>query len=377
MWQDNALRWDRSGRSHYEAWYLTFYDPRGGRAFWIRYTILAPAGDPARGEAGVWFFAFEADTPDRQVATKRIRPLAELAVEADPLAFRLGDGSLRAGALTGSLDSARGRVAWDLRFDASQPTYHHLHGLLRALKVSKATVCAPALDTRFSGEVRIGDEVVKVVDWPGQQSHVWGLRYSPGWIWAHANAFPGGAAAVFEGVSSRIPLGAGTSPPLTTLFLRADGRTHAWRAPRHLLRTASALWLPGRGQYRGVPVGAEGLGRPEAPAGDPGAGPAAHPEAAGEVAWIARATGFAEALSVCISARPRDLVGIEHLGPTGEPRFCYNSEVASADVRLERRTWPGAAWRPAGAWRAERSASLEVVLSTPLAEYPIHLKHAV
>ncbi|MBI3270287.1 MAG: hypothetical protein HYZ53_14855 [Planctomycetes bacterium] len=425
MWKDNSLRWNGTADPHYEAWYLTLYDPRGGRAIWLRYTILVPDGGAGRGEAGVWLFAFDADAPDRRVAEKRIRPLSELKAETDPLVFRLGEDVFSEGRTTGSVDGPRGPLSWDLSFRPCPGTYHHLHGLLRALHVSKATVCAPNLDTRFHGEVRLGGTTVRVEGWPGQQAHVWGTRYAPGWIWAHANAFEGKDGTVFEGVSSRIPLGGKPSPPLTSLFFLDSGTERAWRSPRHLLGTRSSLWIPGLGGYPGVPVGREGMARPSVPlsaplppgveafssapsggngtaaagpgerAGTSGTSPSGPgvrdsgfiaalfppgfdeiPDADRMLVWFTRATGWSEALTAMVLAHPRDLVGVEHLGPTGEQRFCYNSEIASAILRLEGRSFPGAAWTPKGQWAAKRTASLEVVLSAPIPGFSIHLPHA-
>ncbi|MBI5366524.1 MAG: hypothetical protein HZA54_05775 [Planctomycetes bacterium] len=397
MWRDNALRWDRTDRAHYEAWYLTLYDPKGERAFWLRYTILMPGGDAAHAEAGVWFFAFAPESGARPIARKRIRPLAELAAQTDPLAYKLPEGALEPGRTTGTLDGADGadrrRISWDLRFDECPTTYQHLHGTLRALKVSKATVCAPNLDTRFTGEVRIGDEVVKVEGWPGEQSHVWGKRYAPGWIWAHANAFPGPDRVLFEGISSRIPLGSRLSPPLTSLFFSKNGAETAFRGPRHLLGSRSALWLPKFGGFEGVPAGPEGLGAGPTNPADPEAaaqagradqravaalfppGFAAIPEIEKMVVWFARATGLTRMLTAMIVARPSDMVAVEHLGPTGEQRFCYNTETASAILRLEGRLFPGVPWSCLGLWSGRHAASLELVLPRPIPDVPIDLPH--
>ncbi len=105
----------------YEAWFLTFAVPATRQGYWIRYTSFNPAaGIQADAHSALWAFRFDHENPGANWGAKESFPLSSLQVQNRPFALRLDDALLRDGGCSGEVNSERGRMAWDLRWDSRE-----------------------------------------------------------------------------------------------------------------------------------------------------------------------------------------------------------------------------------------------------------------
>jgi hypothetical protein len=296
---DNLARWDgRPGR--YEVYYLKLNHGESGRAFWFRYTLLAPS-DPARPAlAELWAIAFDPDRPERHLALKRSFPAGDAAIGRSPFRLAFGPAVLTHGEATGELsDPAGSRLRWDLRIDPEAETLRHFpHDLMYRLAVPKTKVLAPHPDARFHGTVEWDGESFACRGEPGQQAHLWGTRYAERWVWGHGNRFADRPDLLFEFLTARIRVGPVPVPELSLFFLRRHGRLHRldalWRAPLQHARAD----LPA---FRFAAAG-DGL----------------------------RLRGTAR-------APLHDFVAVEYTDPDGSKRWCHNTKIADLDLEIEPR----------------------------------------
>jgi hypothetical protein len=293
--RDNLTVWDGVRRGFYEVYYLKLNHRASGRAFWLRYTLLAPRAGRGNPVAELWGIAFDPAAPERNLALKRTVPIAEARIERERFGFAVGDAVLRHDAATGLLDGRAGRLAWDLRWQPPAETFFHFpHAAMYRLALPKTKVLAPNQDVAFHGTIRWDDETLECSGEPGQQAHLWGTQHADRWVWGHGNLFEGGADASFECLSARIRVGPVVTPDLVLLFLRRGGRWHRLNALWRAVLQTGAADLP-RFRFAGRGDGV-------------------------------RLCGEAE-------ARLEDLVGVEYTDPDGEHLWCYNTKIA--DLRLE------------------------------------------
>ena len=109
---------------HYESFYQRANHPDRPMAFWIRYTIFAPAGDLAAAVGELWAVAFHGQTGHHTVAKAEV-PIAECAFARDAFRVRVGTAELGPTAPAGSpagakivylIQSASGRSGWLARW---------------------------------------------------------------------------------------------------------------------------------------------------------------------------------------------------------------------------------------------------------------------
>jgi len=292
----NRLRWDGSQAGFYEVYYLKWNDRPGRTAGWLRYTLLSPAPGRGPARAELWGIFFDQAAPERSFALKRSLPIE--ALRLDPTRFRLeiGEAVLEDGGARGSLeDPVRGhRLAWDLALVSREgPLWHLPYARMYRAALPRTKLVSPHVDARFSGSLLADGRALRLVDAPGQQSHLWGSQHALRWAWGHCNAFEEDPGAVWEGLDSQLALGPLASPHLGLFFLRRAGRWHRFDAPWRWLAQASR-WRLGRWAF----------------------------EAADEEL---RVVGLVE-------AEPGRMLGVSYEDPDGQPLWCHNTKLA--DLRL-------------------------------------------
>ena len=86
-WLLNRTVYEPGQRSgHYESFYQRANHPDRPLAFWLRYTIFAPAGDPGAAIGELWAVAFDGETGEHAVAKQEL-PIADCEFRS----ARLGD----------------------------------------------------------------------------------------------------------------------------------------------------------------------------------------------------------------------------------------------------------------------------------------------
>jgi hypothetical protein len=285
--QDNAPFW--TGRpGMYEVWFLTCSDPATGRGYWIRSTLHAPKSGAAYG--AVWFAAFDRGDPSGTFGFHRRYPFDSVKIAPGGFDVRIGDSTFTSGHAQGSLEGEGRRVRWDLTFPTGEDTYRLLPDFMYRGSLAPTKPLSPNVSTAVAGTIEIDGQATDITAGPAQQGHLSGTRHAERWAWAHCSAFQDEEAVVhaLTAQSRRGPL---TTPFLTSVGIRWEGRWIRFTKVSRRRDFGLGTWHidVGNRRYRLS-------GRVEAPV-----------------------TGL-------IRARYED--------PSGAPRFCHNSEVASARLAL-------------------------------------------
>ncbi|HYF24479.1 MAG TPA: hypothetical protein VD931_01930 [Baekduia sp.] len=276
------------GKGHYESFYLTATAPQGGRAVWVRNTILKRPGAPPRPT--LWVTLFEAGAPPaRARVTLDEAPEAAgwlrcgTAAHAGPERFR------------GAIDGA----SWELRLEAGEPELQYLPAQRlydTRLPSTKAVALHPR--ARVSGTATAGDRSFELDGWDAMAGHNWGAEHAEHWIWLHA-ALPGGWVDLVLG---RTRLGPVLAPWLGGGALSVDGRRTRLGGPRGRARVTVA----GERVELEVPAGRERL-------------------------------------LVRTQLPETSTVRWDYASPSGAARDVRNCSVADADMQLTGRRWEVAA----------------------------------
>ena len=303
----NAVRWrPNDRRGHVESFFLKANAPGEGRAIWLRFTLLVPRALPETARAEVWAMAFDrrAGVPR---AWKVTAPAGATVLAPERLGFALLGCELEPGRTHGKIPGATGDIAWDISWTGRG---QELRLLPRALYKSRAfprtKLVSPEPDARFSGSVRVADQVWDLEDWPGMQGHNWGLGHATRYAWAHCNAFADHPGTVFEGTSAAVNFGSWTTPLLTLAVLRHAGRTFDLSGVRHWYNRSANIE---RGR------------------------------------WTFRAVCGTERIDVSIESAPSDVAGLIYEDPDGEQAICLNSKLARCRIDIASRTRRGFEWQ--------------------------------
>ena len=278
----------RSGT--YEAWFLTFNVPARRQGYWIRYTSFNPApGIQAEAHSALWAFRFDHDNPAANWGAKESFPLSALQVRNRPFALRLDDSLLGDGGCSGEVNSERGRMAWDLRWDSREHPFQFLRPPWNRLSSVANIGVQPAI--KVSGRIELNGEVIRLEHAPGGQQHTWGSRHALEWNWGFAS----GDDFWLDGATSRVRSRLGRELTGTAIGLHAREHRFLLNGPLEVLGT------------RG-PIEAE--------------------------AWTAQAKLGPRQLHVEVRPRRSDLIGVTYHDPQGGSRVCYHTEVADLELRL-------------------------------------------
>jgi hypothetical protein len=272
----------------------------------------------------VWFARFVRDEPERSFGLHGPPP----GEPASAGYFGVGESLLGPGAATGRIAGHGHEARWDLRWDAGQPTVRILPPVFYRAGLASTKPFTPNPEARFSGTIEADGERVDLDGARGQQGHLYGTRHAERWAWASCNRFAGDRWA-FQALSAQGRRGPFLMPFLTFAALRINGR-----------------WV----RFRGTSSGrAWGLG-----------------------VWRLALAAKGYRLEGEVRASLENLVRARYLDPDDTPRFCHNSEVASARLVLWERRAGG--WQQAGELVSEGTTHAEWAGRTPAAG--VRLVHA-
>jgi hypothetical protein len=289
---DAQVNWTRyePGRSggHYESFYLRGNHPARPLAFWLRYTVFAPAGRPAGALGELWAVVFDGET-GRHTTAKVEVPFGECVFSREPFEVRVAGATLSGSALRGRA----GGIGWDLTYAGDEPPLYLLPRRLYrgGFPAAKSLVARPL--ARFSGRLTVGDREIAVDGWIGSQNHNWGSRHTDRYAFGQVAGFDNAPDSFLEVATARNRIGPLWTPAATPLVLRHRGRQLALTSLRTTLRARAsvspALWTF-----------------------ESGAGPV-------------RVAGRIEA--------PADaFVLLEYPNPPGGTKYCLNTKLAACEV---------------------------------------------
>lgn len=323
--EGNRPRWPGRG-GFFDIWFLVVFDPGNERAWWLRYTLFAPA-DPKAGpaRATVWAAAFDARSTPRAVAGKRILPLDAYASDPGRFGVRLGAASLASDLATGEVWTDRHTLAWELRWTVPREPARRGPAWLEHVP-APTRVAHVGGDLRCTGWFAVDGKRQAFDDVPGLQKHIWGTRRVGELYWLCCPSFAEDAGASLEATSVRIDAGRG--PRLSPVWLRTAGGE------------ASFFGLPGLLRSRVEP---DGVGR-----------------------LMVRARSRTRRLVALARCDPASLVGYVYRDPRGWEVHVAQSDVASCEVALESRPHRFAAWGPPTRLTATHAAAVEFHHPEPL-----------
>lgn len=233
--QLNQCRFSGHDNGHYESYFLRANHPDRPLAFWIRYTIFAPKKNPAANLGELWVIVFDGERQQVRAA-KAEYPLAGCLFDPQQLDVRIGEATLQAGALRGQVQQGATQISWNLTYQhGAEPVLLLPEKLYTtALPKAKALVANPL--ARFSGEIQVNGEILRVDSWVGSENHNWGSKHTDEYAWGQVAGFDNAPDAFLECATARIKLGPVWTPKMTTLVLRLDGRTFALNNLLHAAR---------------------------------------------------------------------------------------------------------------------------------------------
>ena len=308
-------------RGTYEAWYVTASDPSRRRGYWIRYTTFNPAaGVEAEAHSALWAFAFDRARPELNWGTRVMLPLHALQTESRPFRIRVDGARLERNGCRGEVHSETGSLRWDLRWNSREPPFPFLRPRWQGLSSVANIGAQPALT--ISGTIEVRGEQHRLDGVPGGQQHTWGSSHALAWNWGFAS----GADFWLDGATSRVRSRLGRVLVGTAIGVQARQHRFLHNGPVKVLRT------------RG-PISADG--------------------------WTVNTKLGDRTLEARIKPRREDLIGVTYADPLGGSRFCYHTEVADLELRLQRGGETLANITRSG------SAAFEYATETPLTGVPL------
>lgn len=319
IWRDDA------GKAHVESHFLRFNDPAGGRAIWLKGTVIDGPSRAPRAE--LWCCLFDGDKRwGHRVSAPALSAISENELSIGESLLRVFG---RSGEASGSFSNERGRCSWALEWRARRgplgapmQLFPYQWMLERGFPKSKLVSPAPLLDV--SGYFDWDGTRFDLGNWVGMQGHNWGSEHAPEYAWGQAWFGVPEPDCVVEGFTARTRLGPILSPRLSCLVVRM--REREFRFDR--------FWRL-RGQ-RGV-------------IGDGGS-------------WNLEMSGKQGRVKLWMQAPPARSVCLGYENPDGTRQYCFNSKTARARLWLQPKGEPVIK-------RSSDTAALEFLSSEPDERY--------
>ena len=221
---------------HYESFYQRGNHPDRPLAFWLRYTIFAPAGRPADAIGELWAVVFDGETRQHAVGKVEV-PIAQCDFARDRFAVRVGDATLGRDALRG----AAGDIAWELSYRGDADPVLLLPPRLYRGGFPRAKSLVPLPLASFTGSLTVGDRAIDVDGWLGSQNHNWGSQHTDRYAFAQVAGFDGAPDSFLEAATAQARIAGPLRTPWTTfLVLRHDGREYRCTSLRQALRASGS-----------------------------------------------------------------------------------------------------------------------------------------
>jgi len=295
----------------YESWFLKANEPNGGRALWLRFTLLSPRGRPEQALAETWAIVFDR-SGGKNRAAKQSFAMTTARIADDGSRVEIGDCVLEPGHTVGSMVSGHGPVRWDLSFTTTSFLHRPYPRPLYDSPLPKHKQLTPYPDEVFDGWIELGDQRFEVTGWPGMQGHNWGSEHTHLYVWCHGNVL-GTPGTWFECAVGRVKLGPLVLPWLGVATLAIDGRR---------------IHFDGLGTVARCKVSLERQTREPSSGQAPGWG------------FSLALEGPTARLEAEAAGDRGDFVGLTYHCPTGRTSSCLNSSVAHVTLTLRERGLP-------------------------------------
>ncbi|HXW32239.1 MAG TPA: hypothetical protein VEJ21_04035 [Acidimicrobiales bacterium] len=307
-----ARRW-RGQRGRLEVVYATVSDPATGTGAWVHHELVSPEAGPAYVHGWAAVFRTGAEPVLERFGPKEIAPggVPSGAVSWEELSDATFDPPI--------LRGSQGRLCWDLRVeDGPQQTLWTFPGWAWDRELLPGAQVVPVPSACMSGSVQVdADRFELSPDARGAVAHIYGHGNAERWGWLHGELGGGDVIEIVAAVSRRP--GLDRLAPLALVQLRVGGRD--W--PRDPLLAAPLLRAR--------------LGLP---------------------CWQVQGTVGRWRLRVTVDIPSSRSVSLGYRDPDGAGATCTNSELADAEILLERRLQ--GRWETAAHWALEGTAHAEI-----------------
>jgi hypothetical protein len=294
--QANILRYDASGSGgHYESYFLRANHPTKKEAFWIRYTIFSPNGRPSDAIGELWAIHF---SPDGNTADKLEFPIKDCSLHPTHFHIQIGKNSLNSIEASGKMKD----IAWSLQYKSDQEPLFLLPLNMYSLPFPKAKALVPAPMAVFNGTMTVKDKVIQIKDWVGSQNHNWGEKHTDHYAWGQVAGFDNFPQSFLELTTARVKVGPFTTPFLTVIVLRHEGKEYRINSMKHAIRSKGSF------DY---------------------------------FFWDFDCENEFVRISGRITSEKEDFIGLNYYNPIGGSKDCLNSKVASCRLTVEEKSQIG------------------------------------
>jgi len=303
----NILRWAPGQKNCYEIYSLTLNHPASRTGYGIRYALHAPGEGGGEPYTEVWFTFFDLVHPTTGFGIVRRFAIESMQSSASPFFLTIGNSTLGNEACWGRVEGDGHSARWDLRFEPCAKPFQHFPEALYGSGQMGSAMLSPHLATSFSGTIQVDGRSFELTGDPGQQSHTWGRRHPPHWMWAHCNSFAEDSAAAMELLVALPEKGHPASLDAHVLYARVGGRDY---------RLLSLL-----DRSKSKSTAAPGI-------------------------WKLWAEGALARIEVAIECRPEDLIQATYVDPDDASTHCVATGVASAALQVAHRSDVSKPWVP-------------------------------
>ena len=289
----NNLRFDsKSQKGHYESYFLRANHPTKKEAFWIRYTIFSPKGDPARSIGELWAIYFG---PDGHFASKKEVPATECGLNNTHFDLRIDDSIIRSNQAVGNID----QFSWDLQYESNQEPIFLLPLNYYSIPFPKAKALVPQPFARFNGSLKVQGKKINITDWVGSQNHNWGEKHTDYYAWGQVAGFDKYPDSFLELITAQLKIGPVTTPFLTMMVLRHNQKEYRLNTMVNAIQSKASF---------------------------------------GFFHWEFTSENSEVKISGKIEAAKEDFVGLNYYNPPGGSKDCLNSKVASCKIVVEEKS---------------------------------------
>ncbi len=306
---------DARAGGFYEAYFIVASDARAGIGLWLRYAVdVSVSGEVV---PSVWGTFFDRNDRSRNVCLQNRAPAAAIR-RNESTVLGIGPAELGLSGCSGEVEGEGRSLLWRLQFGEEDPNaFEVTPSFLKPVALLKRSGYAfPRPQLKASGAIEVDGQPLELRAAPGLQAHLWGARRYPAWAWAHCSGFDEAPGSALDLLSVQGP--GGVFVPLFSL--RYQGELHQF---------ANLPWIALSRSRRASP------------------------------AWHFSAEDATLAVDGVIRAELDDMVEVEYQDPDGKLLYCSNTELAHAELRVRRRSFPGAPWRPEGTLLCNGGAGLE------------------
>ncbi|MBN2359668.1 MAG: hypothetical protein JXR83_09445 [Deltaproteobacteria bacterium] len=242
--RDNLIRWDGSGRDHFEVYAVGVPFPEQQAALWLRHEVRFAHGHKIAPHLRVAAMVFDFASGEHRVFSETFA-LADLDVGRKRFSLGLGPVELTHARARGHLQS--GALRWDLSWEPRHVTNRSLlFSSLYDSPLVPTKVLVPNDAVPMWGTVQIGDRLLEAAGVSGQQAHLWGRRHPQRYMWTRVLGFEHRPDCRFEAAQVQDWIGDRPSPWLLAMRITYQHHPHVFvRLVPNLVKARTQHYLAG------------------------------------------------------------------------------------------------------------------------------------